>query len=528
MKKLNFVFVIILVLFLAAGCAEKEMTNTLTKAVNATGEETVLKTTIDGEEDINAIRKIIPNVIDMHVDDAIKVLKEKGFVVRTEKQEIPAYTAVDCVAEQSIESGNSIPKGKEILITIAKESIIPYDDEGLIIGNYRGKVYTEIKKILNDEGVQVIKEYKYGIETDEGRVLEQSITSGQKLYSGETIRLTVGAGEEPLIIPDFRGLPFEAALESAKDMGIILRPMYEVDDGEKDEILRQAIAPKSEILKGKEISVFISFNNNETFHVGHSGEIAYINSDSTMTIVDANGNEITHYKSDELSDVVGISLGAYHAVALKEDGTLGNTVVFERNEYYRQTDFEEWAGIVQVAAGGNYTVGLLSNGRAVATTFTPDNRNSRTRRRNYVEQWENLVKVSAGLNHTVGLKRDGTCYSVGDTRGNKCTVANWRDIVDICAGEYHTLGLRADGTVICTGFLAPAVRDWKNIIAIDVGKNFVVGMDADGNVMYAQQSGRKMVEGYSKISGKVVEISAGGNVIAGQTPSGEIIIDYIY
>ena len=76
--------------------------------------------------------------------------------------------------------------------------------------------------------------------------------------------------------------------------------------------------------------------------------------------------------------------------------------------------------------------------------------------RNYSGQcavgtWKDIIAIAAGNFHTVGLKSDGTAVAVGYAADGQCDVSNWNGIVDIAAGVKHTVGLEADGSVITAG-----------------------------------------------------------------------------
>ena len=80
--------------------------------------------------------------------------------------------------------------------------------------------------------------------------------------------------------------------------------------------------------------------------------------------------------------------------------------------------------------------------------------------------------VAAGAFHSVGLRSDGTAVATGSNAVGQCDVGEWADIVSIAAGLNHTVGLRSDGTVVAVGDNACGqcnVADWSNVIGIACG-----------------------------------------------------------
>ena len=116
------------------------------------------------------------------------------------------------------------------------------------------------------------------------------------------------------------------------------------------------------------------------------------------------------------------------------------------------------AGIIQIAAGVDHTIGLRADGTVVAVGNKEDGQCD-------VEDWTDIVNICAGDYHTVGLKSDVTVVAVGYNRFGQCNVEVWRDIVNICASDCHTVGLKSDGTVVAVGgnFYGQCnVEDWNN------------------------------------------------------------------
>ena len=139
---------------------------------------------------------------------------------------------------------------------------------------------------------------------------------------------------------------------------------------------------------------------------------------------------------------------------------------------------------VLIAAGGDHTVGLKSDGTVVAT-------GGNGRGQCKVTDWTDLVAVRAGSLHTVGLKSDGTVVATGLNREGQCDVTVWTDLVAVSEGQAHTVGLKSDGTVVATKYTGDMkyyhgqcdVSGWTDVVAISADYYQTVGLKSDGTVV---------------------------------------------
>jgi hypothetical protein len=148
---------------------------------------------------------------------------------------------------------------------------------------------------------------------------------------------------------------------------------------------------------------------------------------------------------DTWAGIVQVAAGGNHTVGLVNDGT----VVAVGWDYYHQcSDAMAWTdNITQVAAGGAQTVGLVDNHTVLAVG--PDLYHQCS---DAMAWTDNITQVAASGLHTVGLVNDGTVVAVGyDSDGQVSDVTSWADIVQVAAGGFHTVGLESDGTVVAVG-----------------------------------------------------------------------------
>jgi len=170
-----------------------------------------------------------------------------------------------------------------------------------------------------------------------------------------------------------------------------------------------------------------------------------------------------------------VAAGGDHTVGLKSDGT----VVAVGSNFGGQCNVSSWTGITQVSARGPQTVGLKSDGTVVALGYNQWGECN-------VSSWTGITQVAAGNLNTVGLKADGTVVAVGSSYFGQCDVSSWTGITQVAAGGYHTVGLKSDGTVVAAGrdeYGQCNVSSWTGITQVAADPYHTVGLKSDGTVV---------------------------------------------
>jgi tetratricopeptide (TPR) repeat protein len=139
---------------------------------------------------------------------------------------------------------------------------------------------------------------------------------------------------------------------------------------------------------------------------------------------------------DEWKDVVKISAsggepdgkerGGGHVVGLKSDGTV---IAIGDNEYGQcDVDNAEWKkGIVEIATGDWYTVGLTEGGNVVITGQNVPNTQYIDMEK--ISNWKNIKDIAAGYGQTLVLKDDGYVDSMGfDDDEKRSDISAWESL----------------------------------------------------------------------------------------------------
>lgn len=177
-----------------------------------------------------------------------------------------------------------------------------------------------------------------------------------------------------------------------------------------------------------------------------------------------------------LTNVVAVSVGANHGLALKNNG--GVAAWGDNN--FKQTNVPAGLGnVVAVAAGVQHSLALGADGAVIAWG---DDTYGQT---NIPADLSNVVEVAAGGYHNLALKADGTVAAWGsDNMGQTNVPANLSNVVEIAAGRFHSLALKADGTIAAWGNNSSGQTNVPaglgQVTAIAAGDYHSLALKADG------------------------------------------------
>jgi uncharacterized repeat protein (TIGR03803 family) len=180
-----------------------------------------------------------------------------------------------------------------------------------------------------------------------------------------------------------------------------------------------------------------------------------------------------------LTNVVGLSCGEYHSLALKSNGTVvgwGYNGDGETNVPPMATN------VTEIASGWFHNLALRRDGTVVAWGRNDSGQTD------VPAGLSNVVAVAGGGQHSLALKSDGTVVAWGDNSSDQSTVpSGLTNVVAIAAGGQHSLALRGDGSVVAWGddsygqtSIPPGLG---GVTAIASGADFNLALDADGTVV---------------------------------------------
>jgi|GEM_PF-474798 len=178
-----------------------------------------------------------------------------------------------------------------------------------------------------------------------------------------------------------------------------------------------------------------------------------------------------------LSNVVAVAGGGMHSVALLRDGTV---VAWGDNSSWQANVPPGLSNVVAVAAGWESSLALRADGTVVAWGQYEEVQVPRG--------LTDVVAISGGGGHSLALKADGTVVAWGYNWAGQANVPiGLSNVVAIAAGGYHSLALRADGTVVAWGYNAygqsTVPAGLSNVVAIAAGGEHSLAVRADGTVV---------------------------------------------
>ncbi|MGE5379947.1 MAG: S-layer homology domain-containing protein [Methylocystaceae bacterium] len=201
---------------------------------------------------------------------------------------------------------------------------------------------------------------------------------------------------------------------------------------------------------------------------------------------------------DGLNGVVAVSAGGYHSLALKNDGTVA---AWGWNNY-GQTDVPAGlSGVIAISAGGYHSLALKNDGTIVAW-----GRNEFAEI-NVPPGLNNVVAIDAGIDHSLAIKSDGTIVAWGSNiNGELAVPGGLNNVAAVAGGLCHSLVLKGDGTVVAWGAgtintgstlnhgqsMVPA--GLNNVAAISAGGLHSLALKGDGTVV-AWGAGTSIITG---------------------------------
>ena len=194
----------------------------------------------------------IPDVANKSLKDATKILQDKGFVISEEQIEKASDTVKEgYVIKTDPIAGTKRKKGYEVTIYVS------LGDASIIVENYTGKDFSEVKGALEAQKIKVLKEVQE-VENDdvakENEIIGQSVEVGKKLAAGDTMTLYVADTSKKY--PNFTdGKWTEAKVKTwAAENGVELEKVLTVSDETKDDgiVVSQSLPEGYKVLPGQQ------------------------------------------------------------------------------------------------------------------------------------------------------------------------------------------------------------------------------------------------------------------------------------
>lgn len=203
----------------------------------------------------NRNKKItMPDLVKKTQNEAYSALEPLGISSKnvTIKYEYSKDIEQDKVIRTQPPAGDIINKKTPIVIYLSQ------GPEGKKLDNYVGKIASDVKTQLENDGYVVTLEY---VENDAkaDTIIAQSPGNGSLVKPGDTITLTVSSGQKKVVVPNFTNMTKDEvdAWSKANQISITYETTCN-NTVEAYHVISQSVAYDTEINKGDQISISLS------------------------------------------------------------------------------------------------------------------------------------------------------------------------------------------------------------------------------------------------------------------------------
>ena len=159
----------------------------------------------------------VPDVVGLNESEALNVLQEKGFSVRS--MQVKSDDTEGKVILSDPKPGDRARKGGEVVIHVATPRTIP---------DVVGKTEEEAKKLLAESGYDNVTYKKEKSNEDEGKVLSISPEAGTKVKGATPVTVVVA---EAYTVPNVVGMDEQSAIAAVQEAGYYVQIEYDYTEG---------------------------------------------------------------------------------------------------------------------------------------------------------------------------------------------------------------------------------------------------------------------------------------------------------
>ncbi len=220
--------------------------------------------------------KEVPDVAGYDLEDAISELVSAGFIIGEEKELSDEEIEEGQIIRTNPRAGKTVKEGTEIDLYISTGK------EKFELDDYRGRMFEDVEKLLEDEEFRDIKTTEVFDDSEAGTIIDQSPDEGDLVVPSETVlEFTLSKGPELVKIIDLTGHTAKSVSDYADTTGLSISITEEFNDEvEKGFVVSQDPKPGTELAKGSKVSVVISKGKEEIPPKQVTEEIAIVYDES--------------------------------------------------------------------------------------------------------------------------------------------------------------------------------------------------------------------------------------------------------
>mgnify|MGYP000027153992 FL=1 len=199
------------------------------------------------------------------------------------------------IANQDPESGKEVEEGTTIGVVISNGK------GSVAVPNVTGDSEDDAVSALEKEGFKPNKTYAYDDSVEEGKVISQTPSAGDKAKTGDTITIVISQGAEAVTVPDVKTTykSEDQAKALLTDFNVTVKTAYS-DTLPEGIVMDQSIDPGKQVEKGSDITITVSMGPSPSQSVTATtysfkatinlpGDTSNV-SGATITLYDTSGN----------------------------------------------------------------------------------------------------------------------------------------------------------------------------------------------------------------------------------------------
>lgn len=214
------------------------------------------------------------NIAELKKDLTLALVDKRGDFVDVNTNTIRKFSPVNI-------RKNNIWKIAVITVTLAMLIVVGVFSGNAIFGTEEEQPVTETllrvpstigmnlieaQEVLEELGLNVVVVYKNNDALEEDTVMDQSPESGSKIFTEDSIMLTVSFGPKIVYMPNLSGMTEEEAKDALEDRGLTVEDItYEVSNQYMPgTVIRQEPAPDSDMLEESAVTFVVSTEPDES------------------------------------------------------------------------------------------------------------------------------------------------------------------------------------------------------------------------------------------------------------------------
>ncbi|MGX4669183.1 Stk1 family PASTA domain-containing Ser/Thr kinase [Cerasibacillus sp. JNUCC 74] len=232
---------------------------------------------------------VVPDVKNMAYNDAVTKLEEAKFTVK-QKEVFSDDVEEGYVVNTDPSAGSTLKEGATVTVQVSQgKEKVPFPD-------YEGEDFDQVKRLLEEEGYEVLDPYEEHSDKPVGEIIDQiQPTADSEVVPSETkVIFRVSIGPETVSLNNLKGMTEAEASDYLTSNGLEMEKITEYSDTTpKGEVIRQEPETNTELVVGSTVKVYISSGPEKRPPVSHKVKYMVPYNPTNSEDEDANREEQT-------------------------------------------------------------------------------------------------------------------------------------------------------------------------------------------------------------------------------------------